>query len=93
MTGIVTRAEFAKIDKANSYHYSLGPSHLPFIRMKNPPWCAAGLDYFCHVRFLWRLAFKRLRRLCLFIFNRRFFLRFPIECGWRRLRRALEPVE
>jgi len=26
------------------------------------------------VRFLWRLDFKRLRRLCLFIFRRRFFL-------------------
>jgi len=41
--------------------------------------------YHCHyhrhyqVRFLWRLDFKRLRRLCLFIFKRRFFLRLPIS--------------
>ena len=28
--------------------------------------------------FLWRLALVRLRRLCLFIFKRRFFLRLPI---------------
>lgn len=34
--------------------------------------------YFCHVRFLWRLAFKRFRRLCLFIFRRRFFFRLPM---------------
>jgi hypothetical protein len=33
------------------------------------------------VRFLWRFDFKRFRRLCLFIFRRRFFLRFPI---WSR---------
>ena len=30
------------------------------------------------VRFLWRFACERLRRLCLFIFKRRFFLRLPI---------------
>ena len=34
--------------------------------------------YFCHVRFLWRFAFKRFRRLCLFIFKRRFFFRLPM---------------
>jgi len=34
--------------------------------------------YFCHVRFWWRCDFKRLRRLCLFIFRRRFFFRLPI---------------
>ncbi len=34
--------------------------------------------YFCHVRFLWRFAFKRFRRLCLFIFSRRFFFRLPM---------------
>jgi hypothetical protein len=27
---------------------------------------------------LWRLAFKRFRRLCLFIFKRRFFFRLPM---------------
>jgi len=32
-----------------------------------------------HVRFLWRLAFKRLRRLCFDILRRRFFLRLPME--------------
>ena len=31
-----------------------------------------------HNRFLWRLFFERLRRLCLFIFRRRFFLRLPM---------------
>jgi hypothetical protein len=35
-------------------------------------------NHFCHVRFLWRLAFKRFLRLCLFIFRRRFFFRFPM---------------
>jgi len=39
---------------------------------------AARKAYFCHVRFLWRLAFKRLRRLCLFIWRRRFFFRLPM---------------
>ena len=34
--------------------------------------------YFCHVRFLWRLDFKRFLRLCLFIFKRRFFFRLPM---------------
>ena len=34
--------------------------------------------HFCHVRFLWRCAFKRFRRLCLFIFRRRFFFRLPM---------------
>ncbi len=42
-------------------------------RGKAPP---VGLDY--HVRFLCRLAFKRLRRLCCDIFRRRFFLRLPM---------------
>jgi hypothetical protein len=37
-----------------------------------------GASYFCQVRFLCRLAFKRLRRLCLFIFSRRFFFRLPM---------------
>lgn len=36
--------------------------------------------YFCQVRFLWRLAFKRFLRLCLFIWRRRFFLRLPMWC-------------
>ena len=31
------------------------------------------------VRFLWRLDFKRLRRLWLFILRRRFFFRLPME--------------
>jgi hypothetical protein len=35
-------------------------------------------SYFCQVRFLWRLAFKRFLRLCLFIWRRRFFLRLPM---------------
>ena len=39
---------------------------------------SAQKAYFCHVRFLWRLAFKRLRRLCLFIWRRRFFFRLPM---------------
>lgn len=30
------------------------------------------------LRFLWRFDFKRLRRLCLFIWRRRFFLRLPM---------------
>jgi hypothetical protein len=34
--------------------------------------------HFCQVRFLWRLAFRRLRRLCFDILRRRFFLRLPI---------------
>jgi hypothetical protein len=34
--------------------------------------------HFCHVRFLWRFDFKRFRRLCLFIFRRRFFFRLPM---------------
>jgi hypothetical protein len=41
------------------------------------------MAHFCHVRFLWRFAFKRFLRLCLFIFKRRFFFRLPmvIEFG------------
>jgi hypothetical protein len=38
-----------------------------------------GADYFCHVRFLCRLALRRLRRLCFDIFRRRFFFRLPME--------------
>jgi hypothetical protein len=34
--------------------------------------------HFCQVRFLWRFAFKRFLRLCLFIFSRRFFFRLPM---------------
>ena len=41
---------------------------------------AARKAYFCHVRFLWRLAFKRLRRLCLAIFAFRLFLMDPMCC-------------
>jgi hypothetical protein len=44
---------------------------------------AWGAGYFCHVRFLWRLAFKRFRRLCLFIFRRRFFFRLPMLIDFR----------
>jgi hypothetical protein len=41
-------------------------------------------DYFCHVRFLWRFALRRFRRLCFDIFRRRFFLRFPmVKVGFR----------
>jgi hypothetical protein len=40
--------------------------------------------YFCHVRFLWRFALRRFRRLCFDIFRRRFFLRFPmVKVGFR----------
>ena len=38
----------------------------------------ARTPHFCHVRFLCRFDFKRLRRLCLFIFRRRFFFRLPM---------------
>lgn len=45
-------------------------------------WRLAGSEpsdaYCCHERFLWRWDFKRLRRLCLFIFKRRFFFRLPM---------------
>ena len=41
-------------------------------------WQSRRAAYFCQVRFLCRLAFKRLRRLCLFIFSRRFFFRLPM---------------
>ena len=34
--------------------------------------------YFCHVRFLWRFALRRFRRLCFDILRRRFFFRFPM---------------
>ncbi len=39
---------------------------------------ARAAAHFCHVRFLWRLAFKRFLRLCLFILRRRFFFRLPM---------------
>ncbi len=39
---------------------------------------SAAAIYFCQVRFLWRLDFKRFLRLCLFIFKRRFFFRLPM---------------
>ena len=73
--------------------------------MKNPPSPAGFLQinevktirfYFCHVRFLWRLAFRRFRRLCLDIFRRRFFLRFPmVKVVFRsaNLRFAPNPVK
>ena len=61
-------------------------------KTKNPPREGGGFErrgagtapagYFCHVRFLWRWAFKRLRRLCLFILRRRFFFRLPMEKRW-----------
>jgi hypothetical protein len=35
--------------------------------------------YFCHVRFLWRLARSCLRRLCLLIFDLRRFFSEPIS--------------
>jgi hypothetical protein len=64
--------------QGESRHYCRPLKDLPFIQKRNPPRAAAGFAYFCHVRFLWRFDFKRLRRLCLFIFSRRFFLRFPM---------------
>ena len=36
-------------------------------------------DYFCQVRFLWRLARSFLRRLCLLIFALRRFFSDPIQ--------------
>ena len=50
-------------------------------RAKSAPHC-------CQERFLWRCDFKRLRRLCLFIFRRRFFLRLPINKRIQRAERA-----
>ncbi len=60
---------------------------------KNPPKIggfeevlrAPDAGYFCHVRFLCRLALSRFRRLCFDIFSRRFFFRLPMEeiDGWR----------
>ncbi len=37
-----------------------------------------GRDYFCQVRFLWRLSRSFFRRLCLLIFAFRRFFREPI---------------
>jgi hypothetical protein len=37
--------------------------------------------YFCHVRFLWRLARSCLRRLCLLIFALRRFFSEPISAS------------
>jgi hypothetical protein len=52
------------------------------VEMIGHPWgghdLASDVTYFCHVRFLWRFDFKRFRRLCLFIFRRRFFFRLPM---------------
>lgn len=44
--------------------------------MRTHPFSADG--YLCHVRFLCRLDFKRLRRLCFDILRRRFFFKLPI---------------
>ena len=52
---------------------------------RNPPRISSGLnvarvsDYFCQVRFLWRLARSFLRRLCLLIFALRRFFSEPID--------------
>lgn len=53
-------------------------------RLKTAGLCKKGQlgprqDYFCQVRFLWRFAFRRFRRLCFDIFRRRFFFRLPID--------------
>jgi hypothetical protein len=47
---------------------------------KFPPAPAAPVreDYFCQVRFLWRFAFRRFRRLCFDILRARFLRRFPM---------------
>jgi hypothetical protein len=37
--------------------------------------------YFCQVRFLWRFALRRFRRLCFAIFRRRFFFKLPMVCA------------
>jgi hypothetical protein len=47
------------------------------VRFSNAALVATSV-YFCHVRFLCRLALRRLRRLCFDIFSRRFFLRLPM---------------
>ena len=44
--------------------------------MRAQPFSVDG--YLCHVRFLCRLDFKRLRRLCFDILRRRFFFKLPI---------------
>ena len=51
-----------------------GKPHEPDMRAQ--PFSADG--YLCHVRFLCRLDFKRLRRLCFDILRRRFFFKLPI---------------
>lgn len=58
-------------------------SNLPARELRaRPPRRAVVLGsrtYFCHVRFLWRFAFKRFRRLCFDILRRRFFFRLPMD--------------
>jgi hypothetical protein len=51
-----------------------GKPHEP--DMRTQPFSAD--DQPCHVRFLCRLDFKRLRRLCFDILRRRFFFKLPI---------------
>lgn len=73
---------------------------------KNPPGLPAGgsvcagrcgggrapAPYFCQVRFLWRLALRRFRRLCFDIFRRRFFLRFPMRGTCERASGVSSPI-
>jgi|GEM_PF-4409698 hypothetical protein len=49
----------------------------PNRRWRRPNSAKRG-DYFCQVRFLWRLARNCLRRLCLLIFDFRRFFSDPI---------------
>ena len=52
--------------------------------VKKQPFTSRRPAYFCQVRFLWRFALRRFRRLCFDIFRRRFFLRFPmVKVGFR----------
>jgi hypothetical protein len=85
----------------NSFPIFYNSGLMPFHGKKNPPaFCAAGLEkravfaaaYFCQVRFLWRFALRRLRRLCFDIFRRRFFLRFPMVKEFVKGQRATRPA-
>jgi len=73
------RKTIMPVGRSNSFPYVLLTHHSD-PRAKNPPSLAGfgAANHFCHVRFLWRFALRRFRRLCFDIFRRRFFLRFPM---------------
>ena len=83
----------------NSFPIFYKSSLSPIYGKKNPPalsggCCGPGVwnwAYFCQVRFLWRFALRRLRRLCFDIFRRRFFLRFPMVKEFVKGHRATGP--